>query len=522
MLESKEHPGKRYLSIGEHPLSSLDHINWKTAPPIFKLYRDCPHIALTDAQGNWQHACEHTNRRELSIGSVLASIYGLTRQNRTTAEALQTAFGYAAGNVTRNVIHSFLRRPVPSGGGLFPCEVYLLVGQGQNLPSGIYHYDALHHALDILRVGDYSAYLKSCLMQQEGDAPALALLLSCFFWKSGYKYLEFGYRLQSLDIGVVIAQSLLAVSSEAWQPIVHYLFLDQVANQLLGLEHLYESTYAVISLCMQQTAEEQEASLHALAPIPWQVEPEAGPTTSLAQWPLLEKLHRASQMTAPIARTEPQRLPSLPIPSGSSIALPLPASLDMRNALYQRHSARLYFKRGEITQQQMSALLTEGARGYTNDLDGYAAVLQHTLLYCVINAVEGMQPGIYVYYAERGALELLYAGDSRGELQDTLTWSFSYNMWNVSVCIFPVADYEQGFAIYGDRWYRIQNMEAGMLIQRLYLCSAALELGCQANLGYHTARACELLRLPQGWRCLAQILLGPEEQAGQYYEQVLW
>src|SRR5437660_6396620 len=328
-------------------------------------------------------------------------------------------------------------------------------------------------------------HLRSCLGQQEGDVPALALLLSCFFWKSGYKYVEFGYRLQSLDVGVVIAQSLLVSEREEWQPTVHYLFQDQVANDLLGLEHLSESTYAIISLRMHPARKEQEAALSSLESIPWQAEPEAGPTTSLAQWPLLEELHMASQMKTPVVQADLPSLSSLPIPSGSSaasIALPPPASLDVRNALYRRHSARLYFKRGELTQLQMSTFLTEGTRGYTNDLNGRSAALQHTLLYCVVNAVEGMQSGVYVYHAESRTLALLYEGDMRAELQGTLTWSFSYNMWNVSVCIFPVADYERGFAMYGDRWYRIQNMEAGMLIQRLYLSAAALELGCQANL----------------------------------------
>ncbi|HEU5376994.1 MAG TPA: nitroreductase family protein, partial [Ktedonobacteraceae bacterium] len=364
-----------------------------------------------------------------------------------------------------------------------------------------------------------------CLPQQEHGAPTLALLMSCFFWKSGYKYAEFGYRLQSLDVGVVLAQSVLVTGWEGWQPTVHYRFLDQVANQLLGLDAAYESVYALITLCPRAASRQEAASSSPLLPLErlyLQAEPGTEQGMSLARWPLLEQLHRASLLTAPAALTETRHLPPIAVPSGqASLPMPLPEPLALRQALYQRHSAMLYFRRGELTQQQVSTLLLESMRGYTNDLDGQPVMVQHTLLYCVINAVAGISPGIYIYHPEKRALELVQTGDMRAALQGTLTW-FSHNMWNVSLCLFPVADYEQGFVVYGDRWYRIQNMEAGLLIQRLYLAAAALALGCQANLGYQTQRAHELLRLPARYRCLAQLMIAPEARAGQYYEQVLW
>jgi SagB-type dehydrogenase family enzyme len=535
--EEKAAPGQRYLSIGEEKRANLDLVNWRTAPRNFKLYRGCSHIVLKYANNvsRLDTVSEHAylNQQEQEdpvptceqIGQMLSDIYGFTRQSRVTADAMRTASGYAAKTEPTKFFLSFLRRPVPAGGGLFPCEVYLLVGQKQSLPAGVYHYDAVHHALDILRMGDYSSLLQSCLAQQEGDTPALVLMLSCFFWKNAYKYMDFSYRLQSLDIGVVVAQSLLIASCKGWKPMVHYIFLDQLANQLLGLDDAYESTYAIISLSTRTTASQTEASLSplvALEHLSKQIEPVAELSMSLAQWPLLEELHLASLITTSAVLTIERCLPPIEVPLGStSVAMPPPDPLNLPYSLHQRHSAMLYFKRGEIMQHQVSAFLTEGTRGYSNDLDGQPVVLQHTLLYCVVNAVVGMQPGIYVYHPVMQTLELLQAGDMRTALQGTLTW-LSHNMWNVSLCIFPVADYGQGFTVYGDRWYRIQNMEAGLLIQRFYLVAAALTLGCQVNLGYHTQHVQNLLHLPTGYRCLAQILIAPEAHAGQYYEQVLW
>jgi len=533
MNEQKERPGQRYVRVGEQNLSNLDHVDWSKAPRTFKLYRNCPQIALgyagwTDGPGVQQHHSPGPQEQaptRAQIGQFLFHIYGITRQCRVTSDALRLTGGAIVRADPATPFLSFLRRPVPAGGGLFPCEIYILVGSDQNLPAGVYHYDAIHHALDILRVGDYTPLLQTCLTRCVERAPNLALVLSCSFWKSGYKYIDFSYRLHSLDAGVVIGQSLLLANDEAWEPTVHFRYLDRQVNHLLGLNDAYESVYAILSLHTRSAASQEQA---VLPPLPiveslhLHVEPGEDPAISLAQWPLLAELHAASLITTACALKERRHLPSLAVPTSDTyVTLPRCAPLDLRSALHRRHSALLYFQRGEIAQHQLSTLLVESTRGYSNDLDGSNAVLQHTLLYCVINAVTGIQPGIYVYHPERHALNRLSEGDMRAALQSTLLW-FSYNIWNVSLCLFPVVHYEQGFTLYGDRWYRIQNMEAGILIQRLYLASAALSLGCQVHLGYSTRRVHELLRLPEEQRCLAQILVGPEQQAGQYLEQALW
>jgi SagB-type dehydrogenase family enzyme len=143
----------------------------------------------------------------------------------------------------------------------------------------------------------------------------------------------------------------------------------------------------------------------------------------------------------------------------------------------------------------------------------------------VINHVEGIPSGIYLYEPEQRLLRLVRAGECHQALQATQAGSW-VNVTNLSLGIVPVGNYAAGFAVYGDRWYRIQNMEAGMVAQRLYLAAAASGLGCRASLSYSDAAADALLGLPEGYTSLIQILLSSQDPAaqerGRYELSISW
>jgi len=67
---------------------------------------------------------------------------------------------------------------------------------------------------------------------------------------------------------------------------------------------------------------------------------------------------------------------------------------------------------------------------------------------------------------------------------------------------------------YGNRWYRMQNMEAGIIAQRLYLAAAALKLGCRASLDLSNAK-------DKQYMSLMRITIAPECPGYQQYEQSL-
>src|SRR5262249_36839209 len=111
-----------------------------------------------------------------------------------------------------------------------------------------YHYDPAHHALDLLSSGNFTHTLLDALAQPPETLPVYTLLFSSLFWKDGFKYQEFSYRLQCLDVGCLLAQAQVVAEHYRLWSRLHFQFLDFQIKQLLGLNPLEESIYAVLTL----------------------------------------------------------------------------------------------------------------------------------------------------------------------------------------------------------------------------------------------------------------------------------
>jgi SagB-type dehydrogenase family enzyme len=520
----QEHPGQSYLEANVRP-QEMSSVNWSAAPLPFKLYRNANQIKCTYERKGPDGPLAEQHAERAQIGQILLEVYGLTRQDHTLKEE-GPIYPFPLQLPPDPGFHTSLLRPVPSGGALFPCELYLLVAPGKSFPAGIYHYDAAHHALDIIRQGDYSHLLQTSLAHPSDIPPAYAFLLSCFFWKDGFKYGAFSYRLQGLDIGTVIAQSEVVTGHYDLEATIHYQFLDTAINDLLGLDPLHESIYAVIALSPAYQGTLDNAETHAAdapqEPIQFQAVPMAEPLESIASWPLPEAVHRASYIETRAAFCALRSLPPIEQPEtiASQSLSPSDEALDLWKARYQRHSASGFLP-GTLTEQQFAQLLFVSTRGCTTDLDERSDLLLHTLLYCVVNRVENIPPGIYCYHPEKHILGLVSAGEVQSAFQALLGWA-NLNLFQMSICLVPVANYKSGFQVYGDRWYRMQNMEAGIIAQRLYLAAAALNLGCRANLGYDVPNMNTFLCLPDEYTSLLQILIAPEQhKCGRYAQSLL-
>ncbi|MBI1894776.1 MAG: SagB/ThcOx family dehydrogenase [Candidatus Rokubacteria bacterium] len=95
--------------------------------------------------------------------------------------------------------------------------------------------------------------------------------------------------------------------------------------------------------------------------------------------------------------------------------------------------------------------------------------------YLIVNAVEGLASGAYFYSREEGRIELLKAGEFRAQagylcLEQELGA-------DASAVIFFLADLASILKRYGNRGYRLANLEAGIMGGRAYLCAYALGLG---------------------------------------------
>ena len=93
-----------------------------------------------------------------------------------------------------------------------------------------------------------STYLEVLRMVYPISDCFCTVFVSTVFWKNFYKYNNFSYRLQGLDAGVLIGQSLEVANGMGFSTRVCYQFLDRSINHLLGLSEQEESVYAVIPI----------------------------------------------------------------------------------------------------------------------------------------------------------------------------------------------------------------------------------------------------------------------------------
>jgi SagB-type dehydrogenase family enzyme len=110
---------------------------------------------------------------------------------------------------TIDLAGEFCERPVPSGGGLYPLELYALVQHVRDLPGGVYHYVPLGHLLEVVRPDPLPSHLTSemFLGQPYLVRAAAIIVITAVVQRSLWKYEDRGYRYILLEAGHV-AQNL--------------------------------------------------------------------------------------------------------------------------------------------------------------------------------------------------------------------------------------------------------------------------------------------------------------------------
>lgn len=134
--------------------------------------------------------------------------------------------------------YEFLERPVPSGGGLYPLELYFVPRNVENIESGVYHYSPLVHGLETIRKLEISRqFLSELFLWQPyvGDA-CLIVLYAAVLERSLRKYTDRGYRYVLLEGGHVAQNVNLAAESLGLGSLNLGGFFDDRIATLLDLD----------------------------------------------------------------------------------------------------------------------------------------------------------------------------------------------------------------------------------------------------------------------------------------------
>jgi SagB-type dehydrogenase family enzyme len=222
--------------------------------PAFKEYADAPALGLPQP-------CD----LNLGLSEAIRRRFSCRRFSidSTSLEALATILFFAYGRLGTVPFAGMemVTRPVPSGGGLYPLELYVIALNVSDLAPGIYHYAAFSHLIERLREGRMPSQLLSQLfMGQPYVAEAsLVVVLTAVFDRSLWKYEDRGYRYVLFEAGQV-AQNI------------------NLASTALGLGSVNLGGFFDVDLAgLLQLDSDEEAALYAVAIGP----PEKGSSINL-------------------------------------------------------------------------------------------------------------------------------------------------------------------------------------------------------------------------------------------------
>ena len=163
------------------------------------------------------------------------------------ATLLYCAYGITRQNIGTNFPRPF--RTVPSGGALYPLELFFYSEHVQGLAPGIYYYNPTVNALSRVREGNESQRLAGVLVQPElVEQASMIVFITALFERSTFKYGDRGYRFVLLEAGHVAQNLNLAAVGLGLSCVNLGGFFDRRADDLLDLDGLAHSTVYLIAI----------------------------------------------------------------------------------------------------------------------------------------------------------------------------------------------------------------------------------------------------------------------------------
>jgi SagB-type dehydrogenase family enzyme len=469
-------PGDERIGIGD-PATRTEAIwqkDWAIKPSLYKVYETPPPIELTrDLPATGVPALEALAATGADgVASPDRALLG--RLGLLTNGSLDRTLTTRDGRV-----HHF--RTAGGTGALYHLELYFVCADLPDLDAGVYHYSAIDHSLRLLRAGDFRA----ALVEATGNDPSIAAApvvtaMTSTFWRNAWRYRERAYRHAYWDAGTSLSHILAVAASAHVRSTLVFSYADALVNELLDIDGTRESTVALVALGHSDAAPPPAPGFGPLDLPTRRLSP------AEVTFHAITDVHRASSLGsgAEAADWRSRRWPRpAPEPAGELTELRPTDQLDPRvveQLIFRRRSTRNYDTDVEIPFDAFSTLLDRSTRGVTSDVLTPGAPL--TDLYLIVNGVEGMTPGIYLHHPERGAVELVRAGTFRQEA--TRIAANQQYAGDAHVNLYYLAHLPSILERYGDRGYRLAQLEGALHAGKLHLGTYALGLGAVGSTSF--------------------------------------
>ncbi|MHC1635207.1 MAG: SagB/ThcOx family dehydrogenase [Candidatus Methanospirareceae archaeon] len=135
-------------------------------------------------------------------------------------------------------------RTAPSAGALYPLEVYVVVGEVENLPKGVYKYKPHEHELIMVAEGDRRVELCDAALSQSPvkDAPVV-IVFGAVYERTTRKYGERGIRYVHMEVGHAAQNVYLQAVSLGLGTVVIGAFYDEEVKHVVNMTEEEQPLY---------------------------------------------------------------------------------------------------------------------------------------------------------------------------------------------------------------------------------------------------------------------------------------
>jgi SagB-type dehydrogenase family enzyme len=360
-------------------------------------------------------------------------------------------------------------------GKLYHVDLYAVSGDCGAFDPGVYHFDPESGEFDVLREGDYRGVLVATSGHDGvGDAP-VTFVAASEWWRNAWKYRARTYRHAFWDAGTILANLLAVAHDGGHRASAVAGFADDPVVELLGLDPDEEAPLALVPVGSGSPAPELEPVAA--------IEPETVPASEeTVEYPLVPDAWRQSRLAAgevtawrerfavetveaaTVERREGGERTELdPVNAETASARPVGETIERRGSLQE-------YSHDSISRRLFATVLDWALGPVPVDCFAGSDLAGLIDYYCLVHAVDGLEQGVYEYHPGRNELEWVRETDRETAGHLALNQSV---VGDAAVNVYCVADVDAVVEHFGNRGYRIAQLEGGLALGRLYLATYA-------------------------------------------------
>ncbi|WP_371019002.1 SagB family peptide dehydrogenase [Pseudalkalibacillus sp. JSM 102089] len=398
------------------------------------------------------------------------------------------------------------KRPIPSGGALYPNEIYVLINMDSvTIDRGIYHYDPYSHELTLIKTGvKIKKVIDSVFKLNSVSEKDFLLFTTCLLDKNSYRYTDWSYRIQNIDTGVLLHR-IYDITNYLENDILFYLnFNDEQLSEILGLDE----SEGVLGVCKisDKNLNESETIPRALSSNEKlnKLNNHNLPQTFSKNYNTIIDFHNSTKIEEDI------ELPSKKSNENSletitSIKLPKPKpikGIEVDKYLYTRYTTFNFFQKEAINIERFSNVLYRSFK----DIEKFKGIPNLLRIYIIVRNVTGLSPGLYSYNPNSHVLDLHEEKDLTQDIKKYIVHP-TLDVNKIGATFILTGNYNTSCKVH-NRTYRYLNISAGVQLGFLVTSSIHSDLGRYPMLSYDVKGIKELLNLDRYTYPLTMFLSG--------------